>query len=83
MLTNEEAKYLLGLDKVLSDPNQIVDLGNKKNRLHLHSHEDSEYNFCALEMKIDKNKLIKTSVFFILKSFYFPNITFNRKVIVT
>ena len=61
MLTNEEAKYLLGLDKVLSDPNQIVDLGNKKNRLHLHSHEDSEYNFW-IEITTNQKIILKTSI---------------------
>ncbi len=30
MLTNEEAEYLLGLDKSLSDPNQVIDLSKKK-----------------------------------------------------
>jgi hypothetical protein len=30
MLTNEEAKYLLGLEKVLSNPNTTIDLRDKK-----------------------------------------------------
>lgn len=30
MLTKEDADYLLGLDKTLSNPNQIVDLRKKK-----------------------------------------------------
>lgn len=29
MRINEEADYLLNLDKSLSDPNQVIDLGNK------------------------------------------------------
>lgn len=45
MLTNEEAEYLLDLDKSLSNPNQVIDLSNKKNRLDLLSHQDSQYNF--------------------------------------
>lgn len=55
MLTNEEAKYLLNLDKSLSDPNQVVDLGNKKNRLDLLSHQDPEYNFW-IEITSNKKK---------------------------
>lgn len=61
MLTNEEAKYLLGLDKVLSDPNQIVDLCNKKNRLDLLSHQDSEWNFW-IEITTNQKIILKTSI---------------------
>ena len=61
MLTNEEAEYLLKIDKSLSDPNQMVDLGNKKNRLELLSHEDSQYNFWV-EITTNQKIILKTSI---------------------
>lgn len=61
MLTNEEAEYLLDLDKSLSDPNQVVDLSNKKNRLDLLSHQDSEYNF-RVEITSNQKIILKTSI---------------------
>ena len=61
MFTNEEATYLLNLDKSLSNPNQIIDLGNKKNRLYLHSNQDAEYNFWV-EITSNQKILLKTSI---------------------
>lgn len=61
MLTNEEAEYLLNLDKSLTDPNQVIDLSSKKNRLDLHSHQDSEYNFWV-EITSNKKIILKTSI---------------------
>lgn len=61
MLTNEEAEYLLGLDKSLSDPNQVVDLGIKKNRLELLSHEDTEHQFWV-EITSNQKIILKTSI---------------------
>lgn len=61
MLTNEEAEYLLNLNKSLSNPNQIIDLSNKKNRLDLFSHQDSEYNFWV-EITSNQKIILKTSI---------------------
>lgn len=61
MLTNEEAEYLLGLEKSLSEPNQIIDFGSKKNRLELISYEDSAYNFW-LEITTNQKIILKTSI---------------------
>ncbi|MEZ4853951.1 hypothetical protein [Flavobacterium sp.] len=61
MLTNQEAKYLLELEKVLTDPNQIIDLSKKKNRLELISHQDSDYNFW-LEITTNQKIILKTSI---------------------
>lgn len=61
MLTNEEAKYLLELDKSLTDPNQIIDLGNKKNRLDLISHQDPDYSFW-MEITSNQKIILKTSI---------------------
>lgn len=61
MLTNEEANYLLSLEKVLSDPNQIIDLKNKKNRLDLISHQDNDYNFWV-EITSNQKIILKTSI---------------------
>jgi len=61
MLTNEEAKYLLELEKVLDNPKQKIDLNNKKNRLVLISNKDSEYSFW-LEITSNKKIILKTSV---------------------
>lgn len=60
-LTNQEAEYLIKLEKVLSDPNQIIDLGNKKNRLDLISYQDSERNFWV-ELTSNQKIILKTSI---------------------
>lgn len=61
MLTNQEAKYLLELEKVLVNPNQTIDLKNKKNRIELISHQDSD---CAFWIEITTNQkiILKTSI---------------------
>jgi len=61
MLTNKEAKYLLELEKVLIDPNQKIDFRNKKNRLELISHQDSDHNFW-IEMTSNQKIILKTSI---------------------
>ena len=61
MLTNQEAEYLIRLDKRLSNPDQIIDLGNKTNILELISHEDSDYNF-RLDITTNRKIILKTSV---------------------
>lgn len=60
-LTNLEAKYLLELNKVLADPNQIIDLGNKKNTLDLVSPEDSDYAF-RIDITSNQKIILKTSL---------------------
>ncbi|MFV8332628.1 hypothetical protein [Flavobacterium sp. GSP14] len=45
MFTNQEAEYLLNLEKVLVNPYQTIDLKNKKNRIELISNQDSDYAF--------------------------------------
>ncbi len=59
-LTNEEASYLLKLKKVLSNPNQQVDLKHKKNKLELISQRDSNYTF-GLEITTGKKFTLKAS----------------------
>ena len=61
MLTNQEAEYLLKLEKVLTNPNQTVNLANKKNRLELISYQDSEYSFW-IEITSNQKIILKTSV---------------------
>ena len=61
MLTNQEAKYLLDLEKVLTNPNQTIDLSKKKNRLELISHQDSDYEFWV-EITTNQKIILKTSV---------------------
>jgi|SRR5690606_10549133 len=61
MLTNQEAKYLLELEKVLIDPNQIIDFKKKKNRLELFSPLDSDYEFW-LEITTNQKIILKTSI---------------------
>ena len=61
MLTNEEAKYLLKLEKVLFDPNQVIDLRNKKNRLDLISHQDNDYKFW-LEITSNSKIILKSII---------------------
>ncbi|MEH0007274.1 MAG: hypothetical protein V6Z82_00950 [Flavobacteriales bacterium] len=60
-LTNEAARYLLELKKVLSNPNQQVDLRNKKNRLTLIAQGDSNYTF-GLEITSNKKFILKTAI---------------------
>ncbi len=61
MFTNKEAKYLLNLNKLLNNPEQIVDLKDKKNRLELFSPEDNDYKFW-LEITSNKKIILKTSL---------------------
>lgn len=61
MLTNDEAKYLLRLEKLLIDSSQIIDLKNPKNRLKLFSPENSNYNFW-LEITSNAKIILKTSL---------------------
>lgn len=61
MLTNDEATYLIGLEKLLTDPDQGIDLKNKKNRLKLYSPEDTEYKFW-LEITSNPKIILKTSL---------------------
>lgn len=49
------------LEKVLSDPTQTIDLRNKKNRLELISHQDSECNFW-MEVTSNQKIILKTSI---------------------
>ncbi|WP_185783020.1 DUF6978 family protein [Croceivirga lutea] len=60
-MTNQEAEYLMKLEKVLADPHQIIDLKDKKNRLELISHQDSERNFWV-EMTSNQKIILKTSI---------------------
>lgn len=61
MLTNQEAKYLLDLEKVLVNPSQTIDLKNKKNRIELISHQDPDYNFWV-EITTNQKIILKTSI---------------------
>ena len=61
MLTNQEAKYLLGLDKNLLIPDQIVDLRRKSNTLELISYQDSDYSF-RLDITSNQKIILKTSI---------------------
>lgn len=61
MLTNKEAEYLIELEKVLVNPNQIIDLKYKKNRIELISHQDSDYNFW-IELTSNQKIILKTSI---------------------
>ncbi len=61
MLTNQEAKYLLNLEKVLTNPNQTIDLSKKKNRLELISHQDSDHEFWV-EITTNQKIILKTSI---------------------
>ncbi|GGW24519.1 DUF6978 family protein [Arenibacter certesii] len=61
MLTNQEAKYLLDLEKVLSNPNQTIDLSKRKNRLGLISHQDYDYEFWV-EITTNQKIILKTSI---------------------
>ncbi|AUC85701.1 hypothetical protein CW731_10570 [Polaribacter sp. ALD11] len=61
MLSNQEAQYLLNLEKSLSKPNQTIDLSKKKNRIELISHQDSDYEFW-LEITTNQKIILKTSI---------------------
>ena len=61
MLTNQEAKYLLDLEKVLVDPNKVVDLSNKKTRLELISYQDPDHEFWV-EITTNHKIILKTSI---------------------
>ncbi|MGK0325537.1 MAG: hypothetical protein ACJA1D_000878 [Polaribacter sp.] len=61
MLSNQEAQYLLELEKTLSKPNQTIDLSKKKNRIELISHQDSDYEFW-LEITTNQKIILKTSI---------------------
>lgn len=69
MLTNQEANYLLNLEKVLVDPNQTVDLSKKKNRLELISYQDSDYEFW-LEITTNQKIILKTSIHHLENNLY-------------
>jgi hypothetical protein len=45
LFTNEEAQYLISLEKVLKDPLLEVDLTQKKNRIYLISPNERNYEF--------------------------------------
>lgn len=61
MFTNQEAEYLLDLEKVLVNPYQTIDLKNRKNRIELISNQDSD---CAFWIEITTNQkiILKTSI---------------------
>lgn len=61
MLTNQEANYLMNLDKVLTNPNQTIDLSQKKNRIELISHQDTDCNFWV-EITTNQKIILKTSI---------------------
>lgn len=61
MLTNQEANYLLGLEKNLIDSNQVIDLKNKSNTIELISHEDADYKF-RLDINSNHKILLKVSI---------------------
>lgn len=61
MLTNQEAKYLLNLEKNLLIPDQVVDLRNKSNTLELISYQDSDYLF-RLDITSNQKIILKTSI---------------------
>lgn len=61
MLTNQEAEYLLSLEKVLIDPNQTIDLSEKKNRLKLTSCQNSDHEFWV-EITTNQKIILKTSI---------------------
>lgn len=61
MLTNQEAKYLLELEKTLENPKQVVDLRNKSNTLELISHQDSDYKF-RIDITTNHKIILKTSI---------------------
>lgn len=61
MFTNQEAEYLLDLEKVLVNPCQTIDLKNKKNRIELISNQDSDYAFW-IEITTNQKIILKTSI---------------------
>lgn len=61
MFTNQEAKYLLELEKTLNKPDQVVDLKNKTNTLELISYQDTDYKF-RLDITSNQKIILKTSI---------------------
>lgn len=61
MFTKEKVEYLLNLEKRLANPNQVIDLSFKKNRLDLISYQDTECNFWV-EITSNKKIVLKTSI---------------------
>lgn len=61
MLTNEEARYLIALPKLLKDSDFVVDLGHKKNRIELISPDEPEQEF-FIELTSNSKILLKTSI---------------------
>lgn len=61
MLTNIQAEYLLNLEKFLKEPNQVIDLSKKKNRLELVSYSDSDCEFWV-EITSNQKIILKTSI---------------------
>lgn len=59
MLTNEEAKNLLNIEKEFADSKQEIDLAKDKNKIELISPEDSEYKFL---LQITKSQKISFKV---------------------
>ena len=61
MFTNQEAEYLLDLEKILVNPYQTIDLKNRKNRIEIVSNQDSD---CAFWIEITTNQkiILKTSI---------------------
>lgn len=51
----------MDLEKVLTDPNQIIDLSKKKTRLELISYQDSDYEFWV-EITTNQKIILKTSI---------------------
>lgn len=60
MLTNEEAIYLLGLKKMLTNDKEII-IGNRKTRLDLVAIEDRNVKFW-IELTRNEKILLKTSI---------------------
>lgn len=61
MLTNEESEYLLQLEKTLLNPNQVIDLSEKRHTVELISHQDTDYRF-RIDILTNKKVLLKTSI---------------------
>lgn len=61
MLTNNQAEYLLNLEKSLVVPDQIIDLRNKTNTIELISYQDSDYSF-RLDITSNQKIILKTSI---------------------
>ncbi len=61
MLTNNQAEYLLNLEKSLVVPDQIIDLRNKTNTIELISYQDSNFSF-RLDITSNQKIILKTSI---------------------